>query len=273
MTATNYNFNQCKLCKSLAAEPGYDLGDAVIYVCKKCDFHFLNYLDGTSGLNSNAELSDKSYRYIEARLADGEQNHQLRLELVQKHVDLSAAKALDIGAGVGQFQLLMRGQGAETWGIEPSHLRRQYAEEKSALRLNPELVDDPYWQGGFKDHFDLITLWDVIEHVDFPAETLAAAVKLLKPDGMLLLDTPSRMTLPYRLSEFAYMACSKKMSLFLSTFYSTNRYGHKQIFTPLQLEGLFLSCGLKIITRTKSYQKKSNRGNRIILVGQKNNRN
>jgi SAM-dependent methyltransferase len=38
--------------------------------------------------------------------------------------------------------------------------------------------------------FDLITLWDVIEHVEEPQAVLAGLIKLLKPQGRIVLETP-----------------------------------------------------------------------------------
>jgi SAM-dependent methyltransferase len=38
--------------------------------------------------------------------------------------------------------------------------------------------------------FDLITLWDVIEHVEEPTVVIAKLKKLLKPGGKIFMETP-----------------------------------------------------------------------------------
>lgn len=270
MNASEYNFKRCKLCKKPAAEPAYDLSNSIVYVCRNCDFHFLNQLDHPAD-NSITEkpLDEKSRRYIESR--SNENNHllQLRLKLVGRFLDFSQCKALDIGAGLGQFQLQLNALGAETMGIEPSSLRRAYALEKFAVILHRELVDHPYWQTEFIQHFDLITLWDVIEHVDFPRETLESAVRLLKPGGMLLLETPARDVLSYQLSQQLYRLSTGKISLFLPSFYATTPFGHKQIFTRSQLAKRLQDCGLEIVFSARSYTNKWFSGNKIILAGRK----
>ena len=205
MNASEYNFQRCKLCGEMAAEPTYDLGDSTIYTCRNCDFHFLNQLDSNSEkLLNTAQLNEKSRKYIESRIDESAHLHPRRMEFIQKYLDLSGCKALDIGAGLGQFQLLLHTQGAEAQGIEPSSIRREYTQEKFEINLRSELVDSNYWQAGFTRYFDLITLWDVIEHVNFPRETLQMAIKLLKPGGFLFLDTPSRDALSYKLSQIFY---------------------------------------------------------------------
>ena len=236
-------FNRCKLCDQDGCIPAYPLGKGTIHRCSHCDFHFLNHLDGSMP-EENSTLSTAGRRYIEARIDEGQHLQPLRLHLVQQHSALNGAMTLDIGAGLGQFMLLLQQQGATTCGIEPSALRRAYAREAYGLELSPHLSEHDYWQSGYPGAFDLITLWDVIEHVDDPRSTLTAAAALLKPGGTLFLDTPNRDLFSYRLSQIACRLSGGKVPLFLPHFYSTIRYGHKQIFTRRQITGLLQQCGL-----------------------------
>ena len=264
------NFNRCKLCGEIAAQPAYDLADAIIYVCRKCDFHFLNQLDAIGAEEKNQTgLTAKARQYIDARIGESAPLLPKRLGMMRKFISLPGIQCLDIGAGVGQFLNLLDQEKALGVGIEPSSLRREYAREKFAVDLRKELVDDHYWQENFVDFFDAICLWDVIEHVNFPVETCAAATKLLKPGGYLFLDTPDRETLSYRLSQRAYRLSRGKFTLFLPSFYSTAPYGHKQIFTTDQLTGLLKKIGLKIQRVRHAYRPRLFRGDKIILVAQK----
>ncbi len=270
MDASEYNFKRCKLCGELAAEPTYDLSDSIIHVCQDCDFHFLNHLDSTSANdNKTMQLNNKNRQYLQSRADENTPLHLKRLKFIQHHMNLCGAKTLDIGAGLGQFQLLLKAQGAESHGIEPSTIRREYAREQSGIELRGELVDDNYWQTTFTQYFDAVTLWDVIEHVNFPRETIASACKLLNPGGMLFLDTPSRASLSYQLSEKFYRTIPGKMALFLPSFYATVPYGHKQIFTPKQLINLFADCGLEIAFSARSYTNRFFSSTKIILAGRK----
>lgn len=247
MPTTPIPFSQCKLCSDQNAAPRYHLQNATIYRCPVCDFHYLDHLDGAPP-EAVTPLTDQGRRYIEARLNEGAHLHPLRLQLVQSFMASPAAKALDIGAGLGQFILLLQQQGATAIGIEPSNLRRAYAEETWGLKLFPQLVHDPYWQKEQTATFDLITLWDVIEHVDDPRSTLEDAAKLLKPGGLLCLDTPDREVFSYRLSQWIHDLSGSKLPLFLPSFYSTARYGHKQIFTHRQISNLLEESGLELLT-------------------------
>ena len=262
------SFSRCKLCSRDGSTPTYRLGKGAVYRCPHCDFHFLNQLDG----NVDAEevrLSTVGRRYIESRMAEGGHLHPLRLQLVTQHCSINNAMTLDIGAGLGQFILLLQQQGAMALGIEPSALRRAYALEAYGLELNPRPADDGYWQTGYSKAFDLITLWDVIEHVDDPRSTLAAAATLLKPGGLICLDTPDREVISYRLSQIVNRLSSGTLPLFFSHFYSTARYGHKQIFTRRQITELLQDCGLVPAPVNLDGQAKRAFTRKIVLAARK----
>lgn len=268
MPTSSDPFNHCKLCGRDASTPTWRLDKDAIYRCPHCDFHFLNQLDG----NPDAEdvrLSTAGRHYIESRVAEGEHLQPLRLRLVQQHCSIENAMTLDIGAGLGQFVRLMQQQGATSQGIEPSALRRAYALESSGLKLNHRLADDEYWQTGYPRAFDLITLWDVIEHVDDPRATLAAAANLLKPGGIICLDTPDREVFSYRLSQVVNRLSRGTLPLFFSQFYSTVRYGHKQIFTRRQLTALLQDCGLDPVPIDLEGQSKRAFSRKIVLAARK----
>ncbi|MBW6508587.1 MAG: class I SAM-dependent methyltransferase [Desulfuromonadales bacterium] len=261
-------FSRCKLCGQDGSTPTYRLDKGAIYRCPHCDFHFLNQLDGSAGEEST-NLSSAGRRYIASRIDEGKHLHPLRLQLVEQHCSLAGAMTLDIGAGLGQFILLLQQQGASALGIEPSALRRAYARETNDLELSPHLAEDAYWQSSYSRSFDLITLWDVIEHVDDPHSTLAAAVALLKPGGLLCLDTPDREVFSYRLSQVVNRLSSGTLPLFLSQFYSTIRYGHKQIFTHRQITTLLQDCGLVPAPIHLDGQAKRAFSRKIVLAARK----
>lgn len=268
MRPTPDPFSHCKLCRKGGSRPAYRLIQGIVYCCPHCDFHFLNHLDGPT-VDEAASLSARGRQYIESRINDGDHLHPLRLQLVQQHCNLQDARTLDIGAGLGQFVELLLGQGAIAAGIEPSSLRRTYAQETFGLTLNPELVDHPFWQSNQRASFDLITLWDVIEHVDCPGSTLESAAALLKPGGLLCLDTPDRATFSYRLSQSVYSLSGGRLPLFLPGFYSTLRYGHKQIFTRPQISRLLQTAGLTLIDQALPLTGRRSFAGKIVLCGQK----
>lgn len=270
MTTEPYDFSRCKLCGEKAAAPRYRLKTTSIQVCAACDFHFISQLDSLPKdrpEDVERTLDVTAWNFIEGKLKRNRRQLGERLALVRRHLDLNGAQVLDIGAGVGLFSQLVSEAGALAYGIEPQLIFRQFAQEKFGVTLHAETIDAPLWQEGFPQAFDLICLWDTLEHLNFPVETLQDAVRLLKPGGFLGLDTPSRDAFYYKISEWSYRLSNGANPLSLNSLYSPKPFRHKQIFTAAQLTGLIERLGLKIVDMNRCGL--LDPSNKIVLMAQK----
>ena len=110
-----------------------------------------------------------------------------RCRLVLRHK--RNGRLLDIGCGTGHFLAEMgRYPGWELAGVEPNAKAAEFA--RQALGLNVHLGD--LFSAQFPDHhFDVVTMWDVLEHLYEPVSVLREIHRVLKPDGVLILRTPS----------------------------------------------------------------------------------
>lgn len=260
-----YDFKRCKLCGEESA-PEYKLKHGCLYVCGRCDFHYLDALDIYPREEPDtALLNDKARNFIEGKLPQNSQQLDKSLAFVKSQLSLEGKRCLDIGAGVGVFLSLLEAEGGELFGIEPQQIFREFAAEKYGLTLRSELVEAPYWQEQFAGHFDVITLWDTLEHVNFPLELVVDAVKLLKEGGYLFLDTPSRDSFVYRASQLSYRLSRGTSSFLLSSFYSAKPYRHKQIFTKAQLHSLLEKAGLEVVGDSGFHRS----GNKLLVAARK----
>ena len=270
MTTESYDFSRCKLCGAAAAAPRYRLKTTTIQVCAACDFHFINQLDVMPTERPEAEvrtLDVVAWNFIEKQLKKNRRQLEQRLALVARHLPLNETQCLDIGAGVGLFGHLLQEAGATSFGIEPQLIFRQFAEEKYRLQLRAETIEHPFWQERHAGHFAVVTLWDTLEHLNFPVETLRDAIQVMKPGGLLFLDTPSRDSFYYRISEWSYRLSNGANPLFLNSLYSPKPFRHKQIFTVQQLTNLIERLGLTVVELNRSGLFDSS--NKIMLVAQK----
>jgi len=112
--------------------------------------------------------------------------YRLRSQLVDKY-KRPPGRVLDVGCAAGFFLKVMQGKGWTTTGIEIAAPMLEYARKELGLEdmhrgdlLSVDLPDEPY---------DVITLWDVIEHLEEPGKHLARVHELLAPDGILVLET------------------------------------------------------------------------------------
>ena len=94
-------------------------------------------------------------------------------------------KLLDVGAATGDFLLLARERGWSVTGLEKSEWAAQRAVERGLCMFTGDLSTAAIPEGSF----DVITMWDCIEHLSEPRATLAAAARALVPGGVLAIST------------------------------------------------------------------------------------
>lgn len=94
-------------------------------------------------------------------------------------------RLLDVGCAAGFF--LVEAQAHyRVCGVELSAFSSRFAREQFGLDVVTGTLHDAAFAPA---SFDLVTLWDVIEHVPDPAAVLAEAARVLAPDGRVVLTT------------------------------------------------------------------------------------
>lgn len=94
-------------------------------------------------------------------------------------------RVLDIGCGDGSWLDRARAAGWDAAGVEPDPAARVRAAERG-MDVRERLAD---WDEAAS--FDFITLNHVIEHLHAPQEVLRQCFDLLRPGGMLHIETPN----------------------------------------------------------------------------------
>jgi SAM-dependent methyltransferase len=97
------------------------------------------------------------------------------------------ARTLELGAAHGGFVALLRWAGFDAVGLELSPSIVQFARETFGVpMLHGPVEQQPVEPGTL----DLVSLMDVLEHLPDPEGTMRHCAKLLKPDGLLMAQTP-----------------------------------------------------------------------------------
>jgi predicted TPR repeat methyltransferase len=94
-------------------------------------------------------------------------------------------RLLDVGAYIGVFVEMAAEAGWQAEGIEPSEWAANEAQRRG-LNVMLGTMDSV---GLDEERYDVITLWDVVEHLADPAAELARAGRLLRPGGWLIVHT------------------------------------------------------------------------------------
>lgn len=234
----------------------YKLKNANVFVSAD-GFHFIDYLDPVETISAEidaSKLTPEESAYIETQLQANLNKFRNQADILAKHLPLPNAKILDIGCGGGLFLSLLKERGAQVVGIELSDSRAHYAKTKYGLEIDKHPIESDHWQNRYANHFDTVTLWDVIEHVNYPGLTLQSAANVLKPGGLLLIDTPCRDSLYHRFGELTYRLTGGKSPTFLNAMYSSHLFGHKQIFSTSEMRTLFESTGLEVLDLHKFHE-------------------
>ena len=97
-------------------------------------------------------------------------------------------RLLDVGCATGNFLHEMQLAGWDVVGVEPSLQAAKYAQQRFGLRVHIGTLR----QARFPSHsFNVVTLWDVIEHLHTPWADLIEIHRLLVDGGLLVIRMPN----------------------------------------------------------------------------------
>ncbi|MDP1547792.1 MAG: class I SAM-dependent methyltransferase [Anaerolineales bacterium] len=240
------NFDEQK--HQTSGAPKYKLSGANVFV-SPAGFHYIDHLDPVEEISpiiDGSGLTDDEITYLEKSLQSNPERIDHQVDAVARHGGIAGKRVLDIGCGGGLFLSKMKDAGAEALGIELSDTRAHYTKTKYGFDVVKRTIEDDYWKS-FHGTFDVVALWDVIEHVNYPLATLRCAAEMLKSGGMLLIDTPCRDAFYHRFGEFTYNLSGGKFPTFLNTMYSAKPFGHKQIFSLAEMKSALEMAGLEVV--------------------------
>lgn len=105
-----------------------------------------------------------------------------------KHILNPEMRILDMGCSAGHFLYALKNHVKECTGIEFNKEEAKFASEIPGLKIYTypiEETDIPF------EYFDLITVFQVLEHIDDPIKFLKTIHKYLKPEGSLVVEVPN----------------------------------------------------------------------------------
>lgn len=101
-------------------------------------------------------------------------------------MSLQKGKLLDVGTNTGLFVKVARDANWQAQGLEPNDQAVKYAREHFGI----DLIAKPFEKNTFPpESFDVITMWDVIEHFTNPVDEMAKVFRSLKRGGMFAFST------------------------------------------------------------------------------------
>ncbi|MCE7984234.1 MAG: class I SAM-dependent methyltransferase [Caldilinea sp. CFX5] len=152
-----------------------------------------------------------------------------RCRFVTKHKP--AGKLLDIGCAMGGFLLGMRDQGGWTLsGVEVNQAVAAAARERHGLDVFAGTLEEANFPTAA---FDVVTLWDVFEHLHDPYHALTEIHRILRPDGIVVIRVPN--------------LASWDAKLFGPTWAGLDSPRHLYLLTPETLTAFLTKAGFAVV--------------------------
>ena len=191
----------CNLCKKNDAEiiykstiksnnnkPGYACTNEghgeyfQIIKCRNCGLYY------SSPRPDSTEL-EKGYSEVKDTIYKDEMDGRTRIfkrSLKNLSRYKQKGKLLDVGCSLGVFLSEARKQGWQVQGIDPSKWSVGQCRKLFNIKIRQGTCENLIC---FKKEFDVITMWDVLEHLHDPLESLIQCRNALKDDGLLAFST------------------------------------------------------------------------------------
>jgi SAM-dependent methyltransferase len=228
----------CPGCKSESgARPRFGKGNWVYATCPDCG---LVHLDPVPTPEESAALYDVSYfsggglgQYIDYAADEELHRANARRQLgriarvrADRHGEL-----LDFGCAYGFFADEARTAGWKVEGVEISDEAARNAHERFGLTVYPDLATAVASKGA--SSFDVVTFLQVLAQLPRPADALASAHALLRPGGLVVVETANRASPVARVLGRHWHLLAPPASI--------------SLFTPRTLDGLLRRCGFERI--------------------------
>lgn len=185
----------CGLCGSGERRLKFRDGPFSVVTCEHCSLTYVTprLVDAAllsevydEGYWSSHSAKDRGYTDYRSDAPLYLRTYARRSRVVRRHFP-RPGRVLDVGCAAGYFLRVMREQGWQVTGLEPSDTIRATAQEHlGAANVLDGLLGEIELP---RAAFDLVTMWDVLEHIPDPVAALRAVHPLLAPGGKLLVET------------------------------------------------------------------------------------
>lgn len=177
----------CKICGTASEKDfnlKYKLENCEIVQCRRCGFVFV-----PSAWRRNLSYTAYKTEATAQEVRKGNnalklERHKLRLRCIKKFK--AKGRLLDVGSGWGHFLLAARNMGYDVLGVELDSAPYQY----SVRDLGLPVLQKDFFEFSVEEKFDVITMWDVLEHIDDPGGFLRQCARLQNPGSVLVLQVP-----------------------------------------------------------------------------------
>lgn len=218
---------ECIFCNGNKNQLLFTKDSYQIVKCSKCG---LVRTEGGSSISYYNYHRDQDYIKFYSRFRN---ILEYRVRLI-KRFRKRPGKVLDVGSSTGTLLRIFKKDGWECWGIDPSEsFSLSRAKSIKVIKNIFEKASLP------SNYFNVLVFNHTLEHLDNPFKALGKAYRVLKKEGLILVDVPNFGSLSSRIlgSNWPYLLPTE----------------HKYHFTKESLKGILAKAGFKVVyTETRS---------------------
>ncbi|MBI5797806.1 class I SAM-dependent methyltransferase [Candidatus Woesearchaeota archaeon] len=244
----------CNLCGSTKLIDYVDFGKYRLQKCSQCGLLFTDqtsldtnslyskdYFDGVHG----NFFADCKVGY-EARLDTSKKLQNFKQVLLQIKKMKASGKFMDIGCATGVFLDMAKKEGYDVVGVDISEFACSYATENFGIETKKGKLEDLHLPD---KSFDIITMWDVVEHVPDPHTFLHEVYRILKDDGLIFILTVNDSSLMGWIANGIYRGTFKLVPQFTRMIHPIH---HNYHFKQKHLKQYLDMAGFQIAWKQKS---------------------
>ena len=152
--------------------------------CRACGLQYINPRPlATAIIEAYSEGDDPAYA---SQITARERTFANAVAQIERLLP-GRGRLLDIGTAAGAFLAAARSRGWEVEGCEPNRWLAQFGARHYRIPIRiGELFDHSFTT----QSFDVVTLWDVIEHTPDPTRVIRTARELIRPGGLVVVNYP-----------------------------------------------------------------------------------
>lgn len=195
-------------------------------ICKNCQLIYANPI-------INSLITEKLYKKSKFNYQDEEKNLKKSygncLKIAEKYIK-NKERILDVGTGNGFLLIEALEQGyKEVYGIEPSKHAADLADKKIKNKIINDILKEKQFKHNF---FDVICLFQVIDHIEEPNKVLKICHKYLKKGGVIIC-------ISHNVESMSSKILGEKSPIF--------DIEHTQLFSKKTISKIFSQNNFKII--------------------------
>ena len=212
----------------------YKKEDFTVVECNNCSFIFVPQY-----FSKNISYEDYKDENVLEQVKRGDnwlktQRHLLRYKFIKKYQP--KGDLFDLGAGWGHFLYAGQKLGYRVHGIEIAEMPYKYATNE--LKLPVEHIN--FFNMQIQNQaYDLITMWDVLEHIPDADEVIKRCNLMLRNNGYVVIQVPE-------IDSFIAKLLKEKWNM-IGT-------GHVNYFSKKTIRELFESHGFKVKKIKSSFE-------------------